>query len=63
MASESGIVSVFAVATGKPQRLWQGWVGPDAHSVAVDAQSGLSYFPLDNVDGHPLLRVMQLVTP
>ncbi len=63
VASESGIVSVFAVATGKPQRLWQGWVGPDAHSVAVDAQSGLSYFPLDNVDGHPLLRVMQLVTP
>ena len=63
VASESGIVSVFAVATGKPRRLWRGWVGPDAHSVAVDPQSGLSYFPLDNVEGHPLLRVMRLVTP
>ncbi len=63
VASESGIVSVFAVATGKPQRLWRGWVGPDAHSVAIDPESGLSYFPLDNVAGHPLLRVMRLMTP
>ncbi len=63
IAAESGIVSVFSVAAGKPERLWRGWVGPDAHSVAVDPESGLSYFPLDNVRGHPLLRVMRLATP
>jgi len=63
VASESGVVSVFAVEAGKLKRLWRGWVGPDAHSVAVDPTSGLSYFPLADVDGHPLLRVMRLVTP
>lgn len=63
VASESGVVSVFAVVTGKLKRLWSGLVGPDAHSVAVDPVSGLTYFPLADVDGHPLLRVMRLVTP
>lgn len=63
VASESGVVSVFAVETGKLKDLWRGWVGPDAHSVAVDPASGLTYFPLADVDGHPLLRVMRLVTP
>jgi len=63
IASESGVVTVFAVETGKLERLWRGWVGPDAHSVAVDPASGLAYFPLADVDGHPLLRVMRPVTP
>ena len=62
VAGESGVVSVFAVETGKLKRLWRGWVGPDAHTVAVDPASGLTYFPLADVDGHPLLRVMRLVT-
>ena len=63
VAAESGIVSVFSVAAGKPERLWRGWVGPDAHSVAVDPESGLSYFPLDNVREHPQLRVMRFTMP
>ncbi|MHB1232087.1 MAG: YncE family protein [Burkholderiales bacterium] len=63
VASESGVVTVFAVETGKLKCLWRGWIGPDAHSVAVDPASGLTYFPLADVDGHPLLRVMRLVTP
>ncbi len=63
VASESGVVTVFAVETGKLKLLWRGWVGADAHSVAVDPASGVAYFPLADVDGHPLLRVMRLVTP
>ncbi len=62
VASESGVVSVFTVGSGKPVRVWQGWVGPDAHSVVVDSASGLTYFPLANVHGHPVLRVMHLAT-
>lgn len=61
VASESGAVTVFAVITGKLKRLWHGWVGPNAHTVAVDPASGLTYFPLAAVDGHPLLRVMRLM--
>ena len=63
VASESGVVTVLAVETGKLRRLWRGWIGPDAHSVAVDPASGLTYFPLAEVNGHPLLRVMRFMTP
>ena len=32
--------------------------GDNAHSVAVDPTTHRVYFPLENVDGHPVLRVM-----
>ncbi len=31
---------------------------PHAHTVSVDPKSHLVYFPLENVNGHPLLRIM-----
>ena len=33
-------------------------VGPDAHAVAVDWATHKSYFPLKNVRGHTVLRIM-----
>jgi hypothetical protein len=36
-------------------------VGPNAHTVAVDPVSHRVYFPLANVGGHPVLRVMNPV--
>jgi hypothetical protein len=32
---------------------------PHAHSVSVDLKTHLVYFPLENVDGKPLLRIMR----
>lgn len=32
---------------------------PHAHTVSVDPKTHLVYFPLENVDGHPLLRIMK----
>ena len=31
---------------------------PHAHSVAVDPRTHFVYFPLENIEGQPLLRVM-----
>jgi hypothetical protein len=31
---------------------------PHAHSVAVDPATHLVYFPLENVGGQPVLRIM-----
>jgi DNA-binding beta-propeller fold protein YncE len=36
---------------------------PHAHTVAVDPRTHLVYFPLENVDGRPLLRIMEPATP
>src|SRR5262249_34397773 len=57
VAAESGHVTILrenekalvAVAT---------LVMPHAHTVCVDPETHLVYFPLQNVDGHPVLRIM-----
>ena len=60
VASESGVVSVFGIAAGKLRTLWRGFVGPDAHSVAIDPATGWAWFPLADVGGRPMLRAMCL---
>jgi len=32
---------------------------PHAHTVSVDSKTHLVYFPLENIDGHPLLGIMK----
>jgi DNA-binding beta-propeller fold protein YncE len=59
-ASETGTVAVFAIAAGGGvTELARGFVGPHAHSAAVDPPTHRVYFPLENVGGHPVLRVME----
>ncbi|HEX3481117.1 MAG TPA: hypothetical protein VHT91_39140 [Kofleriaceae bacterium] len=58
-ASETGMVAVFAVAADRSvTEMGRGFLGPNAHSVAVDPATHRVYFPLENVGGHPVLRVM-----
>ncbi|TMA08797.1 MAG: YncE family protein [Deltaproteobacteria bacterium] len=63
VASESGTLSVFResgaglVKEGEPN------VGPNAHVVIVDPASHLLYLPLKEVDGHPVLRILEPVLP
>jgi YVTN family beta-propeller protein len=58
VASESGIVSVFKSDAGGVTKLSEGFVGADAHVVAVDTVTHHVYFPLKNVAGRAVLRVM-----
>ncbi len=59
VAGEAGIVSMFLVKEGDVTIIGNGSVGPHAHVVAVDAATHRSYFPLKDVDGHPVLRIME----
>lgn len=57
VASEQGVVSVFTLnAETKP--IGEGVVDRDAHSLAIDVATHRLYFPLMNVGGHPVLRIM-----
>jgi DNA-binding beta-propeller fold protein YncE len=59
-ASETGTVVVFAVASDRSvTELGRGFVGPNAHSVAVDPSTHRVYFPLANLAGRPVLRIME----
>ncbi|HEX4584224.1 MAG TPA: YncE family protein [Burkholderiaceae bacterium] len=61
VASESGTLSMFKLDGGRLAALAHGRLAPDAHVVAVDPQTHLVYFPIKNVDGRPVLRIMRPV--
>lgn len=62
VSAESGNVTVFRVE-GKALII-EGQVSmPHAHTVCVDPSTHLVYFPLENVDGHPVLRIMETNQP
>jgi len=59
-ASETGTVVVFAVAAdGRVSELGRGFLAPNAHTVAVDPHTHRVYFPIANLEGRPLLRIME----
>ncbi|MGU7779323.1 hypothetical protein [Burkholderia sp. PU8-34] len=58
VAGEAGTVSMFRVTGARIEKTGEGHLGPNAHVVAVDPATHLSYFPLKSVHGRPVLRVM-----
>ncbi len=59
VASESGVVSVFALRGDGLAKLGEAKLADHAHSVAVDPKTHLVYFPLEDVGGKPVLRIMR----
>jgi YVTN family beta-propeller protein len=61
VASESGTLSMFKLAGGRVEKLTEGQLAPNAHVVAVDPETHLTYFPIRNLGGRPVLRIMRPV--
>jgi YVTN family beta-propeller protein len=59
VSAESGVLTVFDVRGGGLEKVGQGFFAPKAHSVAVDGRTHRVYFPLEDVDGRPVLRVVE----
>lgn len=57
VSAESGTVSVFQ-ESGHDLRQVGSCNMPHAHTVSVDPKTHLVYFPLENVGGKPVLRIM-----
>jgi DNA-binding beta-propeller fold protein YncE len=58
VSAESGTVSLFRERGRELQPIGHCNM-PHAHSVSVDPKTHLVYFPLENVGGKPLLRIMR----
>ncbi len=58
VAGEQGTVSVFDVSDGI-KKTWEGFLADNAHVVVVDPETHNAYFPLKNVGGAPVLRIMR----
>jgi DNA-binding beta-propeller fold protein YncE len=62
VAAESGDVAVFDEHAGGLVPVGRITI-PHAHTVSVDPRTHLVYLPLQEVDGHPLLRIMAARQP
>ena len=58
VSAESGHVTVFR-EQGKTLRSEGEFFMPHGHTVCVDPDTHLVYFPLQDIDGHPILRIME----
>jgi DNA-binding beta-propeller fold protein YncE len=59
VAAESGVVTTFEVRASSLAELGRAKLAAHAHSVAVDQATHHVLFPLQDVDGHPVVRVMR----
>ena len=57
VSSESGVISIFGEHDRSLQKVAEGFFAPNAHSVAVDSNTHRVYFPLQNLNGKPVLRI------
>src|SRR5690349_11115580 len=57
VSAESGIISVFEERDRSLAKIGEGFFAPNAHSVAVDSSTHRVYFPLQNLNGQPMLRI------
>jgi YVTN family beta-propeller protein len=62
VAAESGPVTAFSETDTGLKLLAQRDVGPNAHSIAVDADTGHVYLPIANLGGQPVLREASVTT-
>ena len=60
VSAESGIISVFDERDRGLEKIGEGFFAPNAHSVAVDSNTHRVYFPLQNINGKPVLRIAAL---
>ncbi len=58
VAAESGVLAAYWLNDRRLQPIAE-IRAPHAHTVSVDPRTHLVYLPLENVDGHPLLRVFE----
>lgn len=58
VACESGSVALFRYSNCQLEKVGNVNVGPNSHSVSVDSETHRAYFPLKNVNGSPILRIM-----
>jgi DNA-binding beta-propeller fold protein YncE len=59
VACESGGVSIFKAEANHLVKLGDSDVGPNSHTVGVDPDTHKVYFPLKNINGVPVLRIMR----
>jgi hypothetical protein len=59
VSTESGYITVFGETVHGLRKLGEDFLATEAHTVAVDPETHLVYFPLQGPNGKPHLLVMR----
>jgi YVTN family beta-propeller protein len=59
VSTESGTLTIFDVRGRGLVKVGEGFYAPKAHTVAVDSRTHRVYLPLEDVGGHPVLRIAE----
>lgn len=57
VSAESGNITIFDERDRGLQKVFEGFFAVNAHTVAVDSRTHRVYWPLQNVNGKPVLRI------
>jgi len=57
VSAESGTITIFDEKAGTLETVGRGFYAAKAHTVAVDSTTHRVYFPLENLNGKPVLRI------
>lgn len=57
LSAEGGVITIFDERGRNLEKVGEGLFAANAHSVAVDSRTHRVYFPLQNVNGKPVLRI------
>jgi YVTN family beta-propeller protein len=57
VSAESGVISILDVRGRALEKVGEALFAPNAHTVAVDSRTHRVYFPLQNINGQPVLRI------
>jgi len=58
VATESDVVSIFQLHDGSLAKLEDLVIAPHAHTISVNTENHEVYMPLQNIAGHPVLRIL-----
>ena len=58
VSAESGVITIFEVRERSLAKIAGGFFASNAHTVAVDSTTHRVYFPLEDVGGKPVLRIV-----
>jgi len=59
IAAESGVMTIFDIQKDNVKKIGQSFIAVKAHTVSVDRNTHKIYLPLENVNGKPILRILE----
>ncbi len=62
VAAENGPLTIFDIQKNKVTKIGQDFIADKAHTISVDKNTHKVYLPLENINGKPILRILEPIS-